>query len=107
MNNPFDELAKGLAQSVTRRAALKRFGVGLAGMALAVLGFESAKAAPTLSYVCCLYERYYPAPPTRKDRYVTLCMPPGSTCAPTLGGWESYQKRLIKQTLVQDCNHCK
>src|SRR6267378_557518 len=34
MKNQFDELTKGLAQSVTRRAALKRFGVGLAGMAL-------------------------------------------------------------------------
>jgi prepilin-type N-terminal cleavage/methylation domain-containing protein/prepilin-type processing-associated H-X9-DG protein len=33
MNNQLDELAKGLAQSVTRRQALKRFGVGLAGMA--------------------------------------------------------------------------
>jgi hypothetical protein len=30
LNNKFDELAKGLAQSVTRRQALKRFGVGLA-----------------------------------------------------------------------------
>ena len=26
MNNKFDELTKGLAQSVTRRAALKKFG---------------------------------------------------------------------------------
>jgi len=31
MNNQFDELTKSLAQSVTRRAALKEFGVGLAG----------------------------------------------------------------------------
>jgi hypothetical protein len=38
MNNQFDELTKGLAQSVTRRAALKKFGVGLAGMALACFG---------------------------------------------------------------------
>ena len=37
MINKFDELAKGLAQSVTRRQALKRF-VGLAGMALACFG---------------------------------------------------------------------
>src|SRR5438128_4330995 len=35
MNNKFDELTKSMAQSVTRRAALKKFGVGLAGMALA------------------------------------------------------------------------
>jgi hypothetical protein len=33
MNNKFDELAKGSAQSATRRQALKKFGVGLAGMA--------------------------------------------------------------------------
>ena len=35
MQNKFDELTKSLAQSVTRRSALKKFGVGLAGMALA------------------------------------------------------------------------
>src|SRR5437867_2458757 len=35
MNNQFDELTKSMAQSVTRRAALKKFGVGLAGAALA------------------------------------------------------------------------
>jgi len=41
MNHQFDELAKGLAQSVTRRAALKNFGVGLAGIALAALGLAN------------------------------------------------------------------
>lgn len=48
MNNQFDEMTKGLAQSVTRRGALKKFGVGLAGMALATLGLapraQGAKA---------------------------------------------------------------
>ena len=38
MNNKFDELAKGLAQSVTRRQAFKRFGVGITGMVLACFG---------------------------------------------------------------------
>jgi hypothetical protein len=41
MNNKFDELAKGLAQSATRRQALKNFGVGLAGMALACFGLAN------------------------------------------------------------------
>src|SRR6516165_559723 len=41
--NKFDELAKGLAQSVTRRDAFKKFGVGLAGMVLACFG-EANKA---------------------------------------------------------------
>ena len=47
MNDTFDELAKGLAQSVTRRGALKKFGLGLAGLALASLGLvNKAEAIP-------------------------------------------------------------
>jgi hypothetical protein len=47
VNEKFDELAKGLAQSVTRRQALKRFGLGLAGMALACFGLANrAEAQP-------------------------------------------------------------
>ena len=47
MNNKFDELTKSMAQSVTRRGALKKFGVGLAGMALAAFGLaDKAGAAP-------------------------------------------------------------
>src|SRR5690242_5266832 len=45
MNNQFDELTKRLAQSVTRRAALKKFGVGLAGMALACFGLANSAEA--------------------------------------------------------------
>src|SRR6266496_21477 len=45
MNSKFDELTKSLAQSVTRRAALKKFGGGLAGAALAgLLALPSAAA---------------------------------------------------------------
>ena len=48
MNDKFDELAKGLAQSVTRRGALKEFGVGLAGFALASVGLANkAEAGPS------------------------------------------------------------
>ena len=47
MNDPFDELTKQMARSVTRRAALKEFGLGLAGMALACFGLANkAEAAP-------------------------------------------------------------
>ena len=45
MNNKFDELAKGLAQSATRRQALKKFGFGLAGMALACFGLANRAEA--------------------------------------------------------------
>jgi hypothetical protein len=41
MNNKFDELTKSLAQSVRRHSALKKFGVGLAGMALACFPLPS------------------------------------------------------------------
>ena len=45
MDNKFDELAKRLAQSATRRQALKRFGVGLAGIALACFGLANKAEA--------------------------------------------------------------
>jgi hypothetical protein len=44
-NNKFDELAKGLAQSVTRRQALRKFGAGLAGLALACFGLANRAQA--------------------------------------------------------------
>ncbi len=42
MNYQFDELAKGMAQSVTRRAAMRKFGGGLAGLVLATLGMANS-----------------------------------------------------------------
>ena len=48
MKNQFDEMTKGLAQSVTRRAALKQVGFGLAAMALACFGLAN-KAQATRS----------------------------------------------------------
>ena len=45
MNNKFDELARNMAQSVTRRQALRRFGVGIAGIALAWLGLANGAQA--------------------------------------------------------------
>ena len=45
MNNQFDELTKSIAQSVTRRQALKKFGVGLAAMALACFGLANKAVA--------------------------------------------------------------
>ena len=53
MNTKFDELTKQMAQSVTRRAALKKFGVGLAGMALACFGLANrAEAAARNDQAC-------------------------------------------------------
>src|SRR5262245_54223391 len=49
MNHQFDELTKSLAQSVTRRAALKQFGLGLAGMALACFGLGKRAMLPLIT----------------------------------------------------------
>ena len=51
MNNKFDELTKSMARSVTRRAALKKFGVGLTGILLGCLVLAQAGQAQT-SVVC-------------------------------------------------------
>jgi hypothetical protein len=48
MKDKFDELAKGLARSVTRRGALKKFGVGIAGIAFAALRLVSKAEASGL-----------------------------------------------------------
>ena len=52
MNNQFDELTKGIAQSVSRRQALRKFGVGLAGMALACFGLANKARAATYQGYC-------------------------------------------------------
>jgi hypothetical protein len=45
MNNKFDELTKGMAESVTRRQALKKFSFGIVGMALACFGLANKAEA--------------------------------------------------------------
>src|SRR3954469_10720978 len=52
MKNQFDELTRSMAQSVTRRGALKKFGVGLAGIALACLGLANKARAATYNGYC-------------------------------------------------------
>jgi len=45
MNNKFDQLTKSMAQSVTRRAALKKFGIGIGAMVLACFGLLNTAPA--------------------------------------------------------------
>jgi len=67
MNNPFDELTKCVAQSFTRRAALKKFGAGLAGMALACLGTPPKAEAATHAGYCVATATAF-----ENNRYVLL-----------------------------------
>jgi hypothetical protein len=59
MNNQFDELTKGLARSLTRKAALKKFGFGLAGITLAFLGLANKADAKPRPFRCHCDEQYY------------------------------------------------
>ena len=45
MNHKFDELTKELAQSVTRRSAIKKFGVGFTILIMTALGIANSNAA--------------------------------------------------------------
>jgi hypothetical protein len=54
MTNKFDEMAKALAQAATRRQALKRFSLGMGGMALACFGLAN-KAAATSKTCLSIY----------------------------------------------------
>ena len=74
MNNKFDELTKSLAQSVTRRGALKKFGVGLAGMALAAFGLANkAGAARVRTQGYCAVHNTFSG-----GGYTGMCVNPGS-----------------------------
>ena len=83
MNDQFDELAKGLAQSVTRRGALKKFGLGLAGVALASLGLANKAHAHSAKnpYHCRCGQFDFGCDPTKGSFYdcVFYC---GSTAKP-------------------------
>jgi hypothetical protein len=65
MTNKFDELAKGLAQSGTRRQALKKLGVGLASTALACFGLANRAEA--------------------KKKPPQTCVPGGGVCSSKIG----------------------
>jgi hypothetical protein len=82
MIDKFDELAKRTAQSVTRRGALKKFGLGLAGIALASLGLaHRADAQNSKTHCNCSKlptygcERFYP--PSSQAYYNCVFSCPG------------------------------
>jgi hypothetical protein len=52
MNDKFDDLARNMAKSVTRRCALKKFAAGLAGITAASLGLANRVQAGNKRYHC-------------------------------------------------------
>ncbi len=77
MNDKFDELAKGMAQSVTRRGALKKFGIGFAGAVLASLGLaRQARAGNGSAKKACGNCKY----PYRCDTLYPIGSPEFNQC---------------------------
>ena len=73
MNDKFDELAKNLAQSVTRRQALRRFGAGLAGVVLAIVGLpKKAEAVP--KFICDCSQPYFGCERYRQKGVFSHCI---------------------------------
>jgi hypothetical protein len=64
MSNKFDEMAKGLAQSVTRRGALKKFGIGFASAALAWIVLANKAGTGHGHGRCNCKKAYYGCDPT-------------------------------------------
>ena len=79
MNNKFDELAKTMAQSVSRRQALKKFGLGLAGIALAAFGLGNKATAATHQGYCVATATAF-----ENNRYVLLGFCQDATTCQTL-----------------------
>ena len=59
MDDKFDELARNMAQSVTRRGALKKFGVGLGAVLLASFGLPNKAEAQKRWRCRCNKPPYY------------------------------------------------
>src|SRR5712691_7392950 len=103
MNNPFDELTKGLAQTVTRRQAFKKFGFGLAGVALAAFGLANkAQAGGDVSLICC---RYSYGGNGRKSFQYNLCQSPMLPCSPSIIAGE-VPYTLVGSRKVNSCTQC-
>lgn len=82
MDKQFDQLSKSLAEGVSRREALRKFGIGLAGALLAAVGLSSKAAAdPNNKCWFCLEKHiagYYVCSPTKPVVYGFTCKP--TTC---------------------------
>src|SRR5438876_1187386 len=97
MDKQFDELSKSLAEGVSRREALKKFGIGLAGVVLAAMGLRSrawagggsctTNADCNKGKLCCGGEclnAFGPKGAPIGCSCTTPC-PPGTSCTRTYG----------------------
>jgi hypothetical protein len=77
MNNTFDELARNVAESVSRRQALRRFGAGFVGFVLAWMGLANkVEADPKPKFICdCSGSvAFYGCNPDLSPRKLNACL---------------------------------
>ncbi len=91
MKNQFDELTKSLAESATRRTALKKLAVGLVAGIAAMLGIQSASAAPKRHGYCVIQD----------TNYNGICLDPATCQQTTTGRCQGYT--LAPNILTTPC----
>lgn len=112
MDKQFDELSKSLAEGVSRREALRKFAVGLAGVVIACLGIGGGRSASAQgNFTCCQYTCFCEG---RHKTVInpTVCEPPGIACPdPGQFCFINYGCGgggiLDGASPVADCKHCK
>jgi hypothetical protein len=104
MNNKFDELAKSMAQSVTRRGALKKFGIGVAGIVLTSLGLAKKTAASNASY--CAEWSCTDYPYTGVAYPVYVCGGGNPSVPPHKSGIDGRYGRKCQKVRLADCSYC-
>jgi hypothetical protein len=86
MENRFDELAKAVAEGMTRREVLSRLRGVLAGGVLAWLGMRAASAQGQGERVPCPHgEHVAPCPAFLFGEQIAICCPEGKICRPRNG----------------------
>ena len=82
MNHQFDELAKNMAQSTTRRGALKKFGIGIVGIALTALGLANNAEAKKAPFHCNCNKPDYGCAGLPADIYSACILTCPAVCQP-------------------------
>jgi len=104
MDKQFDELSKSLADGVSRREALRKFGAGLAGLLFVAIGLGSAGRAYAAAGTCCTY--FSEKGNGCDGSYEYHCIPPGTACPQSVKRGACYPGYLFSQTSVSHCNQC-
>ena len=101
MDKQFDELSKSLAEGVSRREAVRKFGIVLAGALLAAVGLTSGEEASANSDLQCCH---YIVAGGHKFTF-NLCQASDIACQPSIIAGEVYY-RLKNSRKVRSCDYC-